>query len=320
VPREPPHRLAPVEFEPRLVETVVRVVLDRGAKGVAPAALTRLRLSHRRRLDDIYAEPPGEAREGAFRDHYRKLFGFLGFDRRVEELLAVFPRLRRELREVLVRSAAPPEGEGAELWESRRQRGQGVPAYLVVSLAPRRFTRPSELTGLMLPRLQRAADLLDPDFGAGAAGTPASQRAHGAPDASQAVRDTYQKLWDLSARARLVASGELEDAGLASEVAAMAAVDGRDADGLLELLGSADRVSGPRLLALAEELAAAAVDEAEPGERCPLCSFPTLVWASAEAVSDLRRVIQEEYPGWQSSDGCCEHCADRYIGLAALAC
>lgn len=315
--RREPASLAPVKFEPHLVETAVRTVLDRGAAGVAPAALVRLRLSHRRELDGIYAQPAGEAREAAFRAHYRSLFGLLEFDRRVEEYLGIFPRLRQELREVLVRSVGAPDVEGVELWESRSGRGQGVPAYLVVSLTPQRLARVPELAGFLLPRLQRAADLLDPDFGAGAPDSFASPAGVGA---SRAIRDTYRGLWDLSARARLVAAGHLEDASLATDVAEVAAVDGRDVGELLRLLGSADEVSSPRLLALARELAGAAVDEAEPGRRCPLCSFPTLVWASPEALASVQEDVRRDFPGWQPSDGCCEHCADRYAELTTLAC
>lgn len=306
---------APVEFEPRLVETVVRVVLDRGAAGVAPAALLRLRLDHRRALDEIYALPPGEPREAAFRDHYRSLFGFLGFDGRIEGWIDLFPPLRRQLREVLVRSVSAPEAEGVELWESRSGRGRGVPAYLVISLPPRRFAHPAELDRFLLPWLQRATDLLDPRFGAGRHGSIPDPAGAGV---SQAVRETYATLWELSARARLVAAGRMEDPDLAAEIARVAAVGGRDPADLLELLGSTEAVSSSRLLALARELSGSAVEVEASPERCPLCSFPTLAWATSEALSAFEGAIREDHPGWRPAHGCCGHCIDRHVGLAAL--
>jgi len=239
--------LAPLQFEPRLVEEAVRVALEQGASGVTAAALMRVRCTHRRRLDEIYEQAPGGARETAFREHYRWLFGVLSLDRRVEECLQRFPTLRLKLHEVLVRSLIPPEKESAELWESRRERGRGIPAYLVVSLAPAHFSCSAEMAESLLPRLRRAADLL-------------------------------------------------------------------------ASLGGGDDGSRAQLLPLAEKPVGSAAEETGPASRCPLCAFPTMVWASPESLAGAREAtIRADFPAWRPADGCCEHCADRYAGLAALA-
>lgn len=49
-----------------------------------------------------------------------------------------------------------------------------------------------------------------------------------------------------------------------------------------------------------------------PQQRCPLCGFPTIVWASADLLRRAAPAIAADYPDWLRAEGCCEHCADRY--------
>ena len=71
---------------------------------------------------------------------------------------------------------------------------------------------------------------------------------------------------------------------------------------------------------LRDELRAATVAASAPRpaaetpskRRCPLCGFPTIVWASAELLGTAAAAIHADYPDWPRAEGCCEHCADRY--------
>ncbi|MFQ5742909.1 MAG: hypothetical protein ACE5HV_04890 [Acidobacteriota bacterium] len=176
---KPPAQLDPVsiEYDPGLIEEAVRQALVAETTGRRFLARVRLRLLHRRQLDAIYRQPHGERRELAFRNHFRRLFHELDLDRALPRCMELFPQLARTsqpveklglgkgLQQIIARSSAGSSNEGAELWESREQRGQGIPAYLVITLSPSRLRCFEELRDFLLPRLRRAAQLLESGSG-----------------------------------------------------------------------------------------------------------------------------------------------------------
>ncbi len=80
---------------------------------------------------------------------------------------------------------------------------------------------------------------------------------------------------------------------------------------LPSLSAAAEQVESAAHLAGATE-DASAVPAPAGGQACPLCRFPTFVWAGDEDVAELHAAIVADFPGWSASDGCCGHCADRY--------
>lgn len=46
--------------------------------------------------------------------------------------------------------------------------------------------------------------------------------------------------------------------------------------------------------------------------RCPLCRYPTAVWATDKDLRSAAASIVEDFPAWSAELGLCAHCADRY--------
>lgn len=309
--------LAPIEYEPSLVEESVRWVIENGSPGVEPLKLQRLRFDHHRRLDTIYALPVGESREATFHAHFDQMFGELGIAAWIADWLALFPRLRTELDSVLVRATTTPGEEGAELWESREGRGEGAPAYLVIAVSSSGLIDADELRAGLLPDLLRAADLIDPAFGFRAADLTGPTRATRAR-----LRALYQRLWELSTRARLQQRGLREDSQLlpalqrflaahGSHSGQTAAAAALDPPTLLTMLCACTHHA--QLLAIASQLLQdGLVCATSGGVRCPLCRYPTTDWTSEGILVPLESAIRADFPSWAASDGCCGHCAERY--------
>jgi len=307
-------RLAAIEYEPGLVEESVRWTIERGAPGIESLKLHRLGHDHRRQLDAVYALPEGEQRETAFRDHFMALFDELGIAAWIPPWLEMFPPLRVGLECVLVRAATASGEEGAELWESRERRGEGVPAYLVITVPAAGMRRPDELQALLLPDLLRAADVIDADFGFRRDDLGGATRAE-----QERLRAVYQRLWEFSARARLVSRGLIEEPQLLPELEAFV-VGARAADvasgltplsatNLLETLTT--DTCHQRLLSLSRRFTGNASVPTGSAARCPLCRYPTSEW-TVDGVSAVGAAISGDFPDWSPSDGCCSHCAERY--------
>lgn len=299
--------LAPLEYEPGLVEESVRQVIEAELSGVPSLRSRRLRLGHRRQLDAVYGMPAGEQREAAFREHFLKFFRELELDTRVPRWLEPFPRLRTDLERVLVRLPLMAGQEGAELWESREQRGQGIPAYLIITLTPRQLGRLDEMQVPLLPQLQLAADMLDADFGFQREDLRRATRAE-----RERLGVAYQRLWLLSAVARLQADGLGDDAGLREE---LEKIDAR------ELLAPPDgETLHEQLLRLALRLSERAITVpagvAGVAGRCPLCRFATCDWASEHVVRGLEGAVRDDMEDWSVDEGCCSRCAEHYQLLA----
>ncbi|MFQ5894325.1 MAG: hypothetical protein ACE5JJ_00705, partial [Nitrospinota bacterium] len=51
-----------------------------------------------------------------------------------------------------------------------------------------------------------------------------------------------------------------------------------------------------------------------PGERCPLCEFPTHAWSypSGGAQAEVVAAIREDFPHWAPEDGLCSRCLEGY--------
>ena len=307
--------LAAIEYEPGLVEESVRRTIERGTTGIDSLKLHRLRRNHRRQLDAVYHLPEGEQRESAFRDHFRELFDELGIASWIPRWLEIFPQLRADLECVLVRAATGTGEEGAELWEHRARRGEGIPAYLVVTVPSAGMGQPDELRALLLPDLLRAADAIAPDFGFRGKDLSGTTRAE-----QGRLRAAYQRLWELSARARLVSRGLIEDPQLQAELEALVVgARGTDeASGLTPLCATdllealTTEACHQRLLSLARRFTDGTSVHTGAAARCPLCRYPTSEWAVDGVLSAAGAAIRGDFPDWSPSDGSCTHCAEHY--------
>ena len=321
---------APVEYDPCLREDAVRAGLHAGVQGIPYARLARIRLDARGRLDRAYSLGPGEERERAFRDAFCLLFDRLGFDRPMAAALRPFPPLTG-LQGRLARPARERDGVSVDLWEQRERRGDGIPAFLVAAIPPERFRDPAALESMLLPGMQRAADLMSTQFG-----FRRETRVLGSRAADPAVRRTYESLWDLSARVRLGADGRMKRPPLEAEAAVLAgtATSPLVAD-VVRLCGSRVVPTHDDLLGLAGRIVAAgrvdqvagdrdAAHERTPAlgtyrstyeRRCPLCRFPTCEWAGNDSLRRIADIVRSDHATWSLEAGACAHCAERYALL-----
>ena len=312
---------APIEYEPGLIEDAVRWVIEQGGFGIESLKLQRLRFDHRRKRDVLYRLPEGEQREAAFRNHFATLFAELGNAAWIPRWLEPFPRLSSELECIVVRAAAGPGEDGAELWESQERRGEGIPSYLVITVSGTGLRNHDELRAVLLPDLLRAADVLDPDFGFRRGDLKADTRG-----SEERIRAVYQRLWELSVRARLQARGLREDDRLRADAEELVAGAGGEPGGAAgnpcrnpeELLAAlCGDISHQRLVVLARALpAGAGIGASDTGTRCPLCHYPTTDWAATDALRAVESEIHTDFPAWSPTEGCCGHCAERYAVLS----
>jgi len=57
-----------------------------------------------------------------------------------------------------------------------------------------------------------------------------------------------------------------------------------------------------------------------PGASCPLCGFPTFVWAETSMLpAAITGRVAAEFPGWNSEQGLCGRCLETYEAACALA-
>jgi hypothetical protein len=182
-----------------------------------------------------------------------------------------------------------------------------------IRLRPERFTDEERLLQFLRRELLHVADMLDPRFGY-APRLPASGTG---PAHERLLQDRYRVLWDA------YVDGRLLRLGWAPAVVRTDRFD--DFVRAFPMLGERAEAAFGRFFdgstVTHGELAAFAADPEHglgrrrggphPGERCPLCGFPTHAF---EPRPDrlLAGRVRESFPGWDPEDGLCRQCADLY--------
>jgi hypothetical protein len=258
-------------FDNDLLEGAVFLAANR-----APALLAAR--FHRARTK-LY-ELPADERDDAFSDFNREWFRDFGLE---DRLLKQAKPLSADT--LLFRKAISRKDEGAELFVRPDARN------VAVALRCERLFEP-DFEPWLAHELTHISDMLDPTF----AYEPEIHLPDAPPAELDLLRERYRVLWDVTIDGRLHRN---KPARLAEF---QKVLPGSDA---FERLWSR-RPSHPELVALAKSVLARA--ERTPGAPCPLCKFPTFVWADAPPVEAIGR----DFPRWLPAHGCCARCAELY--------
>lgn len=240
---------------------------------------------HRARTK-LYALPEDDRADAFFQFHL-DWFRSLGLEDRVLSALKQFPIIRQRAATLLVRKAVSKKDEGAELFV--RADANNV----AVALRSERFFEPG-FEQWLAHELCHISDMLDPSF----AYEPEIRLPDAPPAELDLLRERYRVLWDITIDGRL---NQERPKRLAEFQKAMPALSEKRFDELWS-----KRPSHPELVALAKSVLVRAVKT--PGAPCPLCKFPTFVWADAPPVGNIR----QDFPHWLPEHGCCARCAELY--------
>lgn len=276
-------------------------------------------------VDHLYEIEDKLQRERAFAPVFQEFFSKLQLDRTVADLLAERPLIRERVLLCVVREAPRAKDESAELFiKDTATTSEQVQHTLVIQACPQSLVEEGEFTGRLRRDLLHVHDMLDEQFGyrrEGISGLRARQNL---------VRDRYSVLWEVYVEGRLAREGRGTDKAVqslrhafsrvfagASEQAGCKAFD--------RVLGAAS-LTHQQLLEWAEEPEALLEEHAEtaepmrgaPGQRCPLCSFPTHDWfdLSTDVQGDLATKIRTAHTHWSPDSGVCRQCAELYANPA----
>lgn len=303
-----------VEYEPGLVEEAVLV---------APRGQPEER-AFRRERDLLYEIRDAEARETAFRKFHVAWFQRLDLGRPVGQALGEQPAIAAGTKRCRIAPARSRQEEGAELFVRAVAAGRSGPScrWVVIRLRPQALSAPDALLQFLRHELFHIADMLDSRFGY----EPHLPPSPAGPAHERLLQDRYRVLWDT------VIDGRLARLGWAP--AAVRAERLRDFLRAFPMLGPRTEEAFARFFdgatcAHADLVAFAARSDSlgeespqprppspkpRPGERCPLCRFPTHAFEadplglSAEVIGN----ILADFPAWEPAHGLCRQCADLY--------
>jgi hypothetical protein len=232
----------------------------------------------------LYALPEDE-RDAAFFQLHLKWFRDMEFEDKILTVLKQFPIITGNAATLLVRRTVTKKDEGAELFV--RPDAKNV----AIALRSERIFEPGfELW--LAHEFCHISDMLDPAF----AYEPEIRLPDAPPAELDLLRERYRVLWDVTIDGRLDRN---KPARLAEFQKVMPTAKN------FEQLWSS-RPSHPELVALAKSVLARV--QKTPGAACPLCKFPTFVWADAPPVEAIGR----DFPRWLPVHGCCARCAELY--------
>lgn len=296
-----------IEYEPRLVEEAVLLALRGRA---AEAELRRDR-------DPLYEIADPEAREAGFRALHAAWFDRLGLGVEIARALQERPFVTAKTARCLVAFASARQDEGAELFVVPENGGaKPLQRAVVIRLEPETLTLPDRARSLLRHELLHINDMLDPHFGY----EPRLPVADAGPAYERLLRDRYRVLWDAFIDGRLVRLGLAPTSFRAERLQEFACAFPRLGKRTQEVFA---RFFDGESLTHAELVAFAADPDGalgrkrggpHPGERCPLCGFPTHDFEPEpdQLPPEVRERIRELFPGWEPASGLCRQCADLY--------
>ena len=290
-----------LRYDEDFVEAAVLVCASGRRSGIPSLQIGRFN-REREKLYDIL-DP--DDRNAAFFELHLAWFREWGLEKLLTGPLKEFPRLSSALSILAFRRARGKDDDGAELYVNEAGARTGV-----LALRPERLVQEVALLPFLRHEMTHLHDMVDPAFG-----YRPELRGSGVSLASQRLaRERYRLLWDVSIDGRLsraghetIASREQRQAALSSAFPFWSESRAREVfDSLWASPSPSHRwleelVCDPRQL------------QASPGPRagaaCPLCGFPTFVWAESLSLEDGSvTAIQAEFPDWTPAQGVCARC------------
>lgn len=268
---------------------------------------------HRER-ERLYAIPDPDERNTAFFKLHLDWFREWGLEQPLTDVLREFPLVRDELGTLAVRKTSGKNDEGAELYVNEAGQRTGL-----LALRLERLANHSALLDYLRHEFTHLHDMLNPEFGYSPAldlpGLNAAQK--------RLARERYRLLWDITIDGRLTAAGHTPMATRDQHAIAFGRgysfwSDSKQAE-VLNALWSCRAPRHSDLLALiSDPRGLRDAHRPEPGASCPLCDFPTFLWADVASVSPrIRQRIAAEFPAWQPEHGLCSRCLETYEAVAS---
>lgn len=319
-----------IEFDPRLIEDAVFLAL-RARLGTDPMVQ-----HHRRSHDATYAISDPEARTRRIQALHLKTFTRLGLGKLLTDLIGERPLLN-QLDAFVVQGVFLAKEEGSDLFG--RPGEQGSTRYTgLLRVRAATLVDAGALTALCRHEFLHVSDMLDPGF----AYSPKVSW-NGPTEAQKSLfRDRFAVLWDIRIDARL--EGESRK-GLISREKHWALFERVFGSGLTAQAAFIELFENQGLQHMSQtELMAAAYDPArlpkgldlpasdweakELSKPCPVCGFPTVVWAVCpeKLPGAILSEIRARHPCWTPKDSLCRHCeemlvsssrARRHLGVSA---
>jgi hypothetical protein len=277
----------------------------------------------------LYQIMDPEERDAAFHEFHSTWFERLDLGRPIWQALREQPLILTGTRACIVVHPRGSRDEGAELFVSPGGEGSGEAERRSVGirLDPRRLLDEECLLAFLRHELFHIADMLDSAFGY----RPRLPCAELGPAHERLLQDRYRVLWDTYIDGRLVRQGRapapVRDRRLHEFTKTFPMLSNRNEKAFSRFfdrpsLTHADLVSFSTNLTSRisnfqfpdSNLPAGTGHSFTPGERCPLCGFPTHAFEPnpdqlpAEVVARIRA----DFPTWQPSLGLCQQCADLY--------
>jgi len=162
--------------------------------------------------------------------------------------------------------------------------------------------------------LMHLQDMVDPAFGY----VPELPVSGPSLNQSRLARERYRLLWDVSIDGRLTLSGRTtiatkEQRWTEFSNAFAFWTEGRQKE-VFESLWTNPSPSHERLAELVTDpRQLQATTRPGPGAPCPLCGFPTFVWATPASLAEpTLSAIHSEFPQWTPEQGACARCSSIY--------
>jgi len=262
-----------------------------------------------REREKLYDILDPDERNSAFFALHLEWFREWGLEQLLTAPLKEFPLLPKTLNTLAFRKSRGKHDDGTELYVNETGDRSGV-----VAMQPERFAHEVELGAFLRHELTHLEDMVDPAFGY----LPELPNPRPTLSSHCLARERYRLLWDVSIDGRLTRSGRqtvaTKDQRLSEFAGAFAFwAEARQRE-VFEFLWTNPNPSHAVLVDLIcdpRQLQANAGPR--PGAPCPLCGFPTFVWAGPETLAqNIARVIQAEFPLWTPEQGACARCAAIY--------
>jgi hypothetical protein len=294
-----------LRYDEDLVEEAV--LLSAAARRTGPPALQVARF-HRQR-EKLYSILDPEERNSAFFQFHLDWFCEWGLAKLLTESVREFALLQTSLTFLIIRKSRVKSDDGTELYVNEDGERTGV-----VALRPEFLVARVNVDAFLRHELMHLQDMVDPAFGyqpeLPVSGPSLSQ--------SRLARERYRLLWDVSIDGRLTLSGRTimatkEQRWIEFTSAFSFWTEGRQKEVFESLWADpsprhellAELVSDPRQLQ--------ATTRPGPGAPCPLCGFPTFVWATPASLAEpMLSAIHSEFPHWTPEQGACARCSSIY--------
>ncbi len=307
-----------IEWDPRFLE-----------EAVLRFAETRQVLGFRGPRNRLYETQDPEQREAAFREFHSDWFERLDLGRGIWQAVQEQPLIPTRTRACIVVQARGSRDEGADLFVSPGGEGTGDTEgrTVAIRLDPHRLLDKECLLAFLRHELFHIADMLDPTFGY----EPRLPKGDLGPAHERLLQDRYRVLWDIYIDGRQVhrnwAPSSVRERRLHEFTKTFPMLADRVEEAFSRFFGGcslthADLVAfttnpAPQTSKFDipnSKLPTGPGHSFTPGERCPLCGFPTHSFEPHpdRLCSELVARIHADFPAWSPTLGLCQQCSDLY--------